>query len=66
MGRREIPAEVWWGSPAERDHSKSLEVYKIKFRLIEKEWESVDWINLALDRGKWRNLVNPLIELQVT
>jgi len=64
MGKTEIPAEVRCESPEERDHSKSLDVYKIKIRLIERGWVSVEWINLALDRGKWRNLVNPLINLQ--
>jgi len=30
----------------------------IKIGVKEIGWDSVDWINLALGRGKWRDFVN--------
>jgi hypothetical protein len=27
--------------------------------LVEIEWDSVDWVGLAQDREKWRDVVNP-------
>jgi hypothetical protein len=32
--------------------------YNIKVDLKETEWKSVDWIDLAKDRHKWRDIVN--------
>jgi hypothetical protein len=29
------------------------------------EWESVDWIHLAQDRGKWRAVVNMVMNIWV-
>jgi hypothetical protein len=28
-------------------------------------WDGVDWIDLAQDRGKWRALVNTVLNLRV-
>jgi hypothetical protein len=33
--------------------------------LVEMGWGGVNWIDLALDRGKWRSLVNAVMNLQV-
>jgi hypothetical protein len=29
-------------------------------------WEGMNWINLAADRGKWRAVVNTLINIWVS
>jgi hypothetical protein len=40
-------------------------VDNIKTELREIGWDSVDWIELAQDRGQWRALVNTVMSLQV-
>jgi hypothetical protein len=40
-------------------------VDNIKMDILEIGWGGVDWIGLALDRDKWRALVNAVINLQV-
>jgi hypothetical protein len=40
-------------------------VNNIRMDLLEIGWDGVDWIGLAQDRGKWRPLVNALMNLQV-
>jgi hypothetical protein len=37
----------------------------IKMDLLEMGWGSVDWIGLAQDRDKWRDLVNAVMNLRV-
>jgi hypothetical protein len=37
----------------------------IKMDLLEKGWGGVDWIGLAQDRDKWRDLVNKVMNLRV-
>jgi hypothetical protein len=37
----------------------------IKMDLLEIEWGGVDWIGLALDRYRWRALVNSVMNLRV-
>jgi hypothetical protein len=37
----------------------------IKMDLREIGWGSMDWINLAQDRDKWRALVNAVMNLRV-
>jgi hypothetical protein len=37
----------------------------IRMDLVEVGWGDVDWIGLALDRNRWRALVNPVLNLQV-
>jgi hypothetical protein len=36
-----------------------------KMDLVEVEWGDVDWIGLAQDRGRWRALVNSVLNLRV-
>jgi hypothetical protein len=37
----------------------------IRMYLVEVGWGDVDWIGLAQDRGRWRALVNPVLNLRV-
>jgi hypothetical protein len=37
----------------------------IRMDLVEVGWRSVDWIDLAQDRDKWRALVNMIMSLLV-
>jgi hypothetical protein len=45
--------------------SKCMWVDNIKIVLIEIGWDAVDWIGLALDRYKWRALMNVVMNLLV-
>jgi hypothetical protein len=38
----------------------------IKMGLQEVGWEGVDWIDMAQDRGRWRALVNAVMNLRVS
>jgi hypothetical protein len=40
-------------------------VDNIKMDLLEIGWGGVDWIGLAQDRGKWRAIVNAVMNLRV-
>jgi hypothetical protein len=40
-------------------------VNNIKIALREIEWDGTDWIDLAMDRGRWRALVNTVMYLRV-
>jgi hypothetical protein len=40
-------------------------VDNIKMDLGEVGWDGVDWIDLAQDRGRWRALVNAVMNLRV-
>jgi hypothetical protein len=37
----------------------------MKLYLREKEWDGMDWIDLAEDRDQWRALVNTVMNLRV-
>jgi hypothetical protein len=37
----------------------------IKMDLREVGWGGMDWMNLAQDRGRWRAVVNPVMNLRV-
>jgi hypothetical protein len=39
-------------------------VDNIKMDRRETEWDGVDWIDLAQDRGQWRALVNTVMNLR--
>jgi hypothetical protein len=39
--------------------------YHIKMDLAEVGWGDVDWIGLAQDRGRWRALVNSVLNLRI-
>jgi hypothetical protein len=38
----------------------------IKMNLQEVGWGSMDWIDMAQDRDRWRDLVNAVINLRVS
>jgi hypothetical protein len=40
-------------------------VDNIKMNLIEIEWEGMDWIYLAQDRGQWRAFVKTIMNLRI-
>jgi hypothetical protein len=37
----------------------------IRMHLVDVGWGDVDWIGLAQDRGRWRALVNSVLNLRV-
>jgi hypothetical protein len=41
-------------------------VANINMDFVNIGWGSVDWIGLAQDRGKWRGLVNGVMNLRVS
>jgi hypothetical protein len=59
--RREIPQG--------KNHLEDLDVdgrliFKQMFNEV--EWKGVNWIDLAEDRGKWRAVVNTVMNLRVS
>jgi hypothetical protein len=61
-GRGEV--HKGFGGKPERDHLEDLGVHgrhNIKTDHQENSWESVERINLAQNRGKWRALVKPVM-----
>jgi hypothetical protein len=40
-------------------------VDNIKINLGEREWDGMDWIDLAQDRNNWRDVVNTLMKLRI-
>jgi hypothetical protein len=57
----------WWETPKERDH---LEDQGVDWKMGS-EWMlwklagGVDWIQLAQDKGRWRVIVNTVMNLRV-
>jgi hypothetical protein len=41
-------------------------VDNIRMDLGEVEWDDLDWIGLAQDRNRWRDLVNSVLNLRVS
>jgi hypothetical protein len=59
----EVDAGFWWGNLRERDNLEDLGV-DIKMDL-QVGWGGMDWIDLAVDRDRWRTVVNAVMNLQV-
>jgi hypothetical protein len=49
--------------PLERPRRRQLD--NIRMDLVDVGWADVDWIGLAQDRGRWRVLVNSVLNLRV-
>ena len=65
---REAHTGFWWGNLRERDHLKDLGVDGvIILRWIFRKWYGgdMDWIDLAEDKDRWRELVNAVMNLRV-
>jgi hypothetical protein len=65
--RRGMCTRFWWESPKERDHSEDRVVdggdgHRMDLR--ETGWGSVEWIQLAQDRDRWRALLNTVMNLR--
>jgi hypothetical protein len=50
--------------PLERRRRRWLD--NIRMDLVEVGWGDVDWIGLAQDRGRWKALVNSVLNLRVS
>ena len=63
-GRGEVFAGFWWGNLRECDRMGDP---GLDGKIILKwKWDgSVDWIDLALDRDRWRAFVNAVMSLRV-
>jgi hypothetical protein len=61
-------ARFGWGNLRERDHFGDPGVDgRMILRWIFRKWDVgvMDWIELARDRGRWRALVNAIMNLRV-
>ena len=58
---------LWMGNLKDRDHLQDSDLeWRIILRWIIKKWNgSIDWVNLAQDRDRWRALVNSIMNLLV-
>jgi hypothetical protein len=63
---RENCIGFWWERPKERDHSEDqgIDGDGIRMDLREIGWGSVEWIQLAQDRGLRLPVVNTVINLR--
>jgi hypothetical protein len=53
----------WWESQKERDLDVGGSI--ILRRILERGWDSMDWIDVAQDKDQWRTLVNTVMNLRV-
>jgi hypothetical protein len=67
MGKREVHTGFWWGDLREGDHLGDPGVERRKIlKWIFKQWDgSMDWIEPAQDRDRWRAVVNAVMNLRV-
>ena len=59
---------LWWGNLSERDHLKDRSRWEVNIKMDHQELGcgSMDWMDLAQDRDKWRALVNAVLNLMVS
>jgi hypothetical protein len=63
----EVITGVWWGDLIDRDHWEDLGVYERKILTLnvqEVGW-GMDWMDMAQDRNRWRDLVKAVMNLRV-
>jgi hypothetical protein len=67
MGRRGMHIGYWWERegkiPLGRPRCRWVD--NIRMDLGEVGWGDVDWIGLAKDRNRWRDIVNSVLNLRV-
>ena len=66
VGIREACTRFWWGNLRERDHLEYPGVdgmIILKWIFSKLDVESMDWIELAQDRDRWRALVNAVMNI---
>ena len=65
-GRGDVYTGFWWGNLRETDHMEGTGVDgKKTLRWIFREWDgSMEWIDLAQDRDRWRALVTAVMNLR--
>jgi hypothetical protein len=68
VGKKRNAYRLLVGEPEENTplrRPRRRRVYNIKMNLGQIGWGDVDWIGLAQDRDKWRDLVNTAMNLRV-
>jgi hypothetical protein len=67
-GRREACLGFWWGNLREKDHWGDVRrkcENNIRMDLQEVGCGGMDWIGLAQDSDRWREIVNAVMNLRV-
>jgi hypothetical protein len=68
-GEEKCIYSFWWGNLREGDHLEGPAVDgRIILKWIFEKWlgGSMDWIDLAQDRDRWRAVVNEVMNLRVS